>query len=378
MSVVSKNIFDLLGDDGDNSSPAPAKAPAAAAPAKKAETAQPQRSVPGSQPRGGAGGRGRGSYPSRGGPRNVFREGEPRNSGPVSAEGNAEGTETAGGFDGERVPPSRKGNQGSVRDAHTKGPRGTRPARGADAGGRNVTAGGHSSYGAGHYKGGKVPAQAGERRQFERRNQNGGTDSQKKVDHGWGANTGEAELKDEVEGEKDAQTEEAAPQTPAPEAAEAPVAAAAAEPEEPEEVTKSYDDFLAERAQAALNIPGLEKKAAREVTGDLEGTAFVREGVEEFFSGKSKAAEAKSKAPKKEKVYIEVDGQFAQPGGDRRGPRRDREGGDNNNRGERRGGPRGGPRGGARGSAPRGGARGGRAPAGINANDTNAFPALGA
>ncbi|WWC66180.1 uncharacterized protein I206_100081 [Kwoniella pini CBS 10737] len=373
MSVVSKNIFDLLGDDGDStSSPAPAKS---AAPAKKESTPAPQRSVPGSQPRSsGQGARGRGSYPTRGGPRATYTSSEPRNSGPVSSEGNVEGSENAGGFDGERLPPSRKGNQGTVRDAHTKGPRGNRPARGG-ASSRNVTSGGHSSYGSGHYKGGKVPAQAGERRQFERRNQNGGTDSQKKVEHGWGANTGEAELKDEVEGEKDAQTEEAQPETPAPEAAEE--VATPAEPEEPEEVTKSYDDFLAERAQQALSIPGLEKKEARTVSGDLEGTAFVRSGVEEFFSGKSKNTEAKAKAPKKEKVFIEFDGTFAQPN---RPPRKDNREGGEQRRGGGRGGARGGQRGGVRGgNGPRGGARGGRGgQAGINANDTNAFPALGA
>nr|XP_019007444.1 uncharacterized protein I206_07896 [Kwoniella pini CBS 10737]OCF46225.1 hypothetical protein I206_07896 [Kwoniella pini CBS 10737] len=370
MSVVSKNIFDLLGDS--TSSPAPAKS---AAPAKKESTPAPQRSVPGSQPRSsGQGARGRGSYPTRGGPRATYTSSEPRNSGPVSSEGNVEGSENAGGFDGERLPPSRKGNQGTVRDAHTKGPRGNRPARGG-ASSRNVTSGGHSSYGSGHYKGGKVPAQAGERRQFERRNQNGGTDSQKKVEHGWGANTGEAELKDEVEGEKDAQTEEAQPETPAPEAAEE--VATPAEPEEPEEVTKSYDDFLAERAQQALSIPGLEKKEARTVSGDLEGTAFVRSGVEEFFSGKSKNTEAKAKAPKKEKVFIEFDGTFAQPN---RPPRKDNREGGEQRRGGGRGGARGGQRGGVRGgNGPRGGARGGRGgQAGINANDTNAFPALGA
>ncbi|WRT64359.1 uncharacterized protein IL334_001291 [Kwoniella shivajii] len=379
MSVVSKNIFDLLGDDGD-SSPAPAPK-AAAAPAKK-ETPAPARAVPGSQPRSqgqGQGARGRGSYPSRGGNRSANQgEREQRNTGPVSAEGNQEGTETAGGFDGERLPPSRKGNQGSVRDAHTKGPRGNRPARGGATSSRDVTSGGHSSYGSGHYRGNKVPAGAGERRVFERKNQNGGNDSQKKVDHGWGANTGEAELKDEVEGEKDAETEEAQPQTPAPEAeAAAEEPAAPVEPEEPEEVTKSYDDFLAERAQQALNIPGLEKKEARTVQSNLEGTAFVRQGVEEFFSGKStKSTESKAK-PKKEKVFIEFDGQFAQPN---RPPRRDNREGGEQQRGGRGGGrgARGGQRGARGGNGPRGGARGGRAPAGINANDTNAFPALGA
>ncbi|WWD17663.1 hypothetical protein CI109_102104 [Kwoniella shandongensis] len=372
MSVVSKNIFDLLGDDGDES-PAPAKT-AAAAP-KKTETsatpAAPARNVPGAAPRGGAarGGARGGSYPSRGAPRNVYRDGnELRNSGPVSGDGNAEGTETPGGFDGERLPPSRKGNQGSVRDAHTKGPRGTRPARGGANASRTVTSGGHSSYGSGHYKGGKVPAQAGERRQFERRNQNGGTDSQKKVEHGWGANTGAAELKDEVEGEKDAQVEEAAPGTPAVEGEEAPAAeeaAAPVEPEEPEEVTKSYEEYLAEKAQAALDLAALGKKQVREVSTEVEGKAFVREALDEFFSGAGKKSgeTAKTKAPKKEKVYIEFDGQFAAPAGSRP-PRTDRD--------DRQGSSRGGPRGG------RGGARGGAAAPAINANDTTAFPALGA
>ncbi|WVQ82666.1 hypothetical protein IAT38_004798 [Cryptococcus sp. DSM 104549] len=372
MSVVSKNLFDLLGDDDES----PAPAPKAAAP-KKVEAA-PAKAVPGSAPRGGAAGgaRGRGSYPTRGAPRNVYR-GDDR---PVDTEA------ADAGFDGERVAPPKRSFAG--RDAHTKGPRGNRPARG--------TSGGHTSFGSGHYKGGKVPAQAGERRQFERRNQNGGTDSQKKVEHGWGANTGEAELKDEVEGEKDAETEEAAPQTPAEggwgadnEApattgwdAETP-AAAEAEPEEPEEVTKSYDEYLAEKAAAALEIAGLGKKQGREVSSEIEGKAFVKEGIDEFFSGKAKT-EAKHKAPKKEKVYIEVDGQFAQPAGDRRGPRRDgdrperREGGERSGRGRGARGGFGGQRGSARGGAGARAPRGGRAPAAINANDTTAFPALGA
>ncbi|WVN89133.1 uncharacterized protein L203_104349 [Cryptococcus depauperatus CBS 7841] len=338
MSVVSKNLFDLLGE---NDSPAPA--PAKPAP-KKETTPAAQRNVPGAAPRGSARGRG-----SNRGNHTVTRDDRvPDNH----------GTETAGGFDGERVPPARKGNH--VRDAHTKGPRGARP---------NKTSGGHTSQGNGHYRGAKVPAQAGERRQFERRNLAGTQDSQKKVDQGWGANTGEAELKDEVEGEKDAQIEENAPATPA-EGAEA--APAPQEPEEPEEVTKSYEDYLAEKAQTALNIAVLGKKQVREVASEVEGKAFVREAVDDFFTGKTKATEAKSK-PRKEKVFIEVDGQFAQPS---RPPRRDnREGGDRPNRGRGQRGGFGSQRG-ARGGQ-RGGQRPSRGPV-INANDTNAFPALGA
>lgn len=73
-----------------------------------------------------------------------------------------------------------------VRDAHTKGPRGNRPAR-------NYTSGGHTPSGTGSTRGPRTPASGGERRQFERRS---GTlpDSQKKVEAGWGADEGNAEL----------------------------------------------------------------------------------------------------------------------------------------------------------------------------------------
>lgn len=114
----------------------------------------------------------------------------------------------------------------------------------------------------------------------------------------------------EVEGEKDAADEETAPQTPAAEgdggwgASDEPAAAATGgwgtdeptaaatgfgddaeeTPEEPEEVQKSYEEYLAEKAAAALEFG---KKEVRQVSeAALEGTAFVREGIVDFFSGK--------------------------------------------------------------------------------------------
>ena len=86
-----------------------------------------------------------------------------------------------------------------------------------------------------------------------------------------------------MQGEKDAQAEETAPGTPA--AEDAPVEAAAEEtPEEPEEVQKSYDDFLAEKAAAAI---AFGKKEGRQVNAEtVEGKAFVREGIDDFFAGK--------------------------------------------------------------------------------------------
>jgi plasminogen activator inhibitor 1 RNA-binding protein len=96
----------------------------------------------------------------------------------------------------------------------------------------------------------------------------------------------------EVEGEKDAVAEENAPQTPAAEgedgswgAADAPAPEAAETPAEPEEVQKSLDDYLAERA--AISLAAFGKKEARQVTAEtLEGQAFRREAMDEFFAGK--------------------------------------------------------------------------------------------
>jgi len=331
MSIVSRNPFDLLGDDGE---PSPAPAPKAAAQPKAQAAPAPQRSVPGSAPRGGNANRG------RGGVRGGRPQGEQRNTGPTSGDVQ-EGFEHPAGFDGERVPASKKAHKGP--DAHTKGPRENRPIR-------NPTSGGHSSRGGQSGKA-RTPNNAGERRQFERKS---GTlpDSQKKVEHGWGAAEGEAT-----------------------------VAPAAPVEEEEEEITKSYDEYLAERAATQNSTFG--KKEGRQVNNEtVEGTQFRREGIDDFFSGKEKAAKART-TTKKEKVFIEFDGQFASPAG---APSADR-GGRGGRGGDRGRGGRGGGRGGERGArgtgagrgAPRGRAapRGGRSGA-VDANDEKAFPALGA
>jgi plasminogen activator inhibitor 1 RNA-binding protein len=108
MSIVSRNPFDLLGgeyprptvwinakaiDDGE---PSPAPAPKAAAQPKAHAAPAPQRSVPGSAPRGGNANRG------RGGARGGRPQGEQRNAGPTGGDVQ-EGFEHPAGFDGERV-----------------------------------------------------------------------------------------------------------------------------------------------------------------------------------------------------------------------------------------------------------------------------------
>ncbi|EKC98060.1 hypothetical protein A1Q2_07606 [Trichosporon asahii var. asahii CBS 8904] len=316
MSVVSKNPFDLLGDDGEERS---AGAPAAASKAKAtpAPASQQPKVVPGAAPKGGRGAR----YPSRGGPRNVYREER-------AVEGGNDG------FEGERVAPPRKEHQG--RDRHTKGPREDRTHTGPRSRAPGAARGGKGARGGAR---GGAAAPAGEKKPTET----------------WNNDEGKAELTAENQGEKDAVVDAAAPEEETEEA-------------EPEDNSKTLDQYLAERAEAALS-GNLGKKEARQVnTDDVKGTEFKREDPEEFFVGKSKPKAEKEAKAKKEKIFIPVDGQFASPA---RAPRTERPAG--------RG--RGGNRGAARGQgAPRGNARGGaRGPrqAAVDANDESSFPALG-
>lgn len=97
MSVVSKNPFELLGDDEDrSSSPAPKVA-------KAAPTKEQPKVVPGAAAKGG-----------RGAPR------APRAPRDTTAA-------TTESFDGERVAAPKKAHTG--RDRHTRGPREDRPPR---------------------------------------------------------------------------------------------------------------------------------------------------------------------------------------------------------------------------------------------------------
>lgn len=76
-------------------------------------------------------------------------------------------------------------------------------------GGRGAARGGR-----GRSTGAGAIATPGTKRQFDRRS-GAFPDSEKKVAQGWGAEEGKAELKDEVEGAKDAEADVAAPGTPA-------------------------------------------------------------------------------------------------------------------------------------------------------------------
>lgn len=167
------------------------------------------------------------------------------------------------------------------------------------------------------------------------------SDSRKQVNQGWGVQGGEQEFDDEKAGQRIATAEENAPQTPGEE-----------EAKEPADKSKSFADYLAEKA-AQGDLSAKPVRAANEGSkGDDKWTGAKElkrdEEGDEYIKGK----EEKSKAPKqrKEKAFLDVDTRFVEAprsNGPRGGGRGGRGG-----RGSGRGGRGNGPRGGDRGAAP--------------------------
>lgn len=171
---------------------------------------------------------------------------------------------------------------------------------------------------------------------------------EKQAAHGWGAETGTAELSDEKAGLADAHSEEK-------EGGVVADSTAPVEPEaeaEPEDNTKSYEQYLAEQLEkkAALNAGPLEPRKANEGSSKKfpEGKAFARSEADEAFIAAS-AGKNKRERERKEKNVVDIDLSWKeeQAGGNNR---------DSAPRGGRGGRGRGGPRGGDRG-ARRGGDR---------------------
>lgn len=193
-------------------------------------------------------------------------------------------------------------------------------------------------------------------------------DSEKQVSAGWGADTGDAELNAETAGEADAQAEAAGAGTEDAEAEKRPV--------EEEDKTLTLDEYLAQKANSSLSglVGSVGGRQANEGDDSLfdDANRVIKED-EEYYVGKTRSG-PKVRAERKEKVTIEIDGQFSDSRergrggrGGRGGPRGRGDRGDRGDRGNR--GDRGGPRRG----------RGGRYGEGeVNVDDENAFPTLGA
>ncbi len=201
--------------------------------------------------------------------------------------------------------------------------------------------------------------------------------SAKQTAQGWGANEGNAELKDEQAGEAIAQGDKAAADNEAGEDAE------------PEDKSVSYADYLAQQAEKKLALGGHQVREANEgskLDKKWAGAKALDNDEEDFMP----ASHGKKQRERERKVKqtIDFDPRFVEPertGGAPRGSARGgrggrggERGGERGARGGDRGGDRGGARGGARGGDRGGPVRGGRGPAAnINTKDESAFPSLG-
>ncbi|KAI2630784.1 hypothetical protein GGR54DRAFT_584168 [Hypoxylon sp. NC1633] len=347
MSVASKNLFDLLGNDveGDEAPSGPVKTVDKTTMRSTKRNVEPQAPVPSPVVNTGA-----------------------RRTGPGGNEG-AFRDRNAGSDSNRRKPTDdapRSGNRGGGRDARVRGGRGGRAPRDRDDR---------------HTKGPQA---------------SGGSDKQ--AAQAWGATEGDAEQKDEQVGEDIAQTE--LKEATAEDAQDAP-----ATPAEPEDKHVSYADYLAQQAEKKLALgENLEIRKPNEGTKVdkkwANAKALVKEDDDNYVS--ASGGKVKRERERKAKQLVEIDQRYVEPdrprggrgGGGRGGatggrgsaPRTEGRGRGGRGRGEpreHRGEPRehrGEHREHRGGGEPRGDTRGGRGGSRENASfalSSDAFPSLG-
>ncbi|GAW23045.1 hypothetical protein ANO14919_125930 [Xylariales sp. No.14919] len=329
MSVASKNLFALLGNDEEDDQPSgPVKTVEKTLPRTTKRNVEPQAPI---KPAGTTSTRRAGP----GGNEGAFRD---RNAG-----SNANQRKST-----DEVP---RGSQRGGRGARERGGRGGRFPRDRDDR---------------HTKG--LPT--------------GG--SEKQAAQSWGAPEGGAEAKDEQAGEEIAQSEL--------KEATAEDAEDVATPAEPEDKHVSYVDYLAQQAEKKLALgDNLELRKPNEGSKVdkkwASAKALNKEDDDDFIA--ATGGKTKRERERKAKQVVEIDQRYVEPerprggrGGPRGGAGRGGARGDGRGRGEGRGrGGRGDFRGEGRGegrSEGRGGRPAGRETASINTSDENAFPSLGA
>jgi len=274
------------------------------------------------------------------------------------------------------------GNEGAFRDRETGSERNRQ--RNTDNTGEHV----HD----GPRRGGRGGARGGQRgrgREFDRHSQTGRADTAKQTGQGWGANTGNAEWTDEKVGQSIAEGQAAGSGWDAADPATAEVDEFAqgnveapkeeqAEPE-PEEKLKTLEDYKAELAARQANLgppPSVRRpnEGSRENKKWANAVPLAKDDDEDAFIAPK---EGKQKPPKerKTKQLLEIDA-TAETGNRRGGSGR----GGRGDRGDRGRGGRGGRgefRGERRGGAPSYGQAPGKSSV-VKIDDTKAFPALGA
>ncbi|KAF4624069.1 hypothetical protein G7Y89_g14104 [Cudoniella acicularis] len=340
--IVSKNLYELLGNDHDEDSDKEPEPPVKVIDKTPARTIKRNATgeAPASKAAGGSDNRGarRGGF---GGNEGAFRDRQ------------------AGSANNQRKPV----DDGARQDRPPRAA-GTYEGRGRGRGGR----GGN----------------------YDRHSRGVGGESEKQAAHGWGGPEGEAELNDEQAGEALAKADQKEALTGDGDAAPTDVAEAAAEAE-PEDNSKSYAEYLAELAEKKLALGSGVPEARKPNEGSKQdkkwanAKALTKEEEEEYFAGGE--GKAKRERERKQKQLLEIDQRFVEAperggrggfrGGRGRGDGQSRGGrgrGDGNFRGDR--GDRRGRGEGFRGP-PRGGPRSNNAAATINPEDTSAFPSLG-
>jgi len=317
MSVASKNLFDLLGNDveGDDGPAAPVKT------VEKASTHTTKRNADGAAPVKAA-----------------------AQSTSTRRTGNATGNDAA----------FRDRNAGSDRNR-------SKPTDDAARGSR------------GGYRGRGGRGGRGGRAQDDRHSKTGITDTEKATAQGWGATEGQAELKDEQAGEEIAQAEKK-------QDAAADVETKEEEEEEKHMTLDQYQAEQAEKKLALENEAALALRKANEGVKEDKKWAgakpLVKEEDENYFIGTG--GKTKRERERKVKQLVELENRYIEPERPTRGGRGGARGGARGDgaRGRGRGAPRGGEFRGARGGAAVGG-RGQDARAPVNTSDESAFPSLG-
>ncbi|KAI1362766.1 hypothetical protein F5Y08DRAFT_259998 [Xylaria arbuscula] len=317
MSVASKNLFALLGNDEEDDQPS--------GPVKTVEKNLPRTSKRNVEPQAPA---------KPAGTTGTRRAGPGGNEGAFRDRG-------AGHSANQRKPTDEapRGGRGGGRGARERGGRGGRYTRDRDDR---------------HSKG--LPT--------------GGSDKQ--AAQSWGATEGTAEAKDEQAGEEIAQSEL--------KEATAEDAEEVTTPAEPEDKSVSYTEYLAQLAEKKLALgDNLEIRKPNEGSkvDKKWANAKALEKVEDDFIAAT-GGKTKRERERKSKQLVEIDNRFTNPEADR--PRGGRGGGRGGPRGGGRGRGEGRGRGGRgdfRGEF-RGGRPAGRENANINTSDESAFPSLGA
>lgn len=145
---------------------------------------------------------------------------------------------------------------------------------------------------------------SGARREFDRRNASGKTDTAKATEQSWG---------NEAEAQQSATAEPADAQDPAAPEPETKAQAAPVEEEE-EDNTLSYEEYLKQKAEKALNISQPKIRAANEGADDSKwgNKEFTRDADnDQYFAGIQKT-KSSSQKERKQKETLEIEQRFYQ------------------------------------------------------------------